>query len=184
MGFASDTEAYQLLGSIEAQDTEGLLTQTAPTVVIGGQINEAQILLTNAHRGWTNARRAWLVSWAAWGVGGSGSQTPVAEETGGTNVEVARQILPVSQGRTVYTVLLDSDNADVQIDLYNETTASTEDTYTISAVGGRETNTGTLTRTGLDSDEYSIIILISNASAPSGTGVLYSVHVIESYTST
>lgn len=184
MGFASDTETYQLLGSIEAQDTEGLLTQTAPMVVIGGQINEAQILLTNAHRGWTNARRAWLVSWAAWGVGGSGSQTIVAEEAGGTAVEVARPLLYVSQGRTAYVVLVDSEDADVEIELYNETTTTTEDTYSVAAAGGREASTGTLTRTGLDSDEYSIIIKISNAFAPTGTGQLYSVHVIESYTAT
>lgn len=182
MAFPSDTERFYLLGPGAATGDEGVFTQVNVGLVIGP--DENAVLVSNAHSNYTTGRRAFLVSVTSWGFYGSGSQTPVCEEASAVNTIQFQQVIHVSKDRMEYTYFVDSEDADWQIDLYNLTTATTEDTVTLIGSGGREHNGGPLVRTGGDSDQYVVIFWLSTTTGSPANGKLYGFHLIEQETAT
>lgn len=183
MSFPSDTERFYVVGNNGTN--AGILTQVNIGVIIGPDENAN--LVRNAHSNYTNTNRVVLFSLVTWGYyySGIGSQSPVIVGVSGMGaVEYARQILHVSPDRVNYTYYIDSQELDVQIDLWNDTTSTAEDTAVLLGAGGREWNGGLLTRTGSDSDEYHLIISLSKRSGAPTDGVLWGLHLIENETTT
>jgi hypothetical protein len=181
MSFPSDTERFYVVGNYATN--AGILTQVNVGVVIGPDENAT--LVNNAHSNYTNTNRVFLCSMVNWGHYGGGSQSPVIIGVSGMGAtESARQILHVSPGRVNYTYYIDSAGLDVQLDLWNDTTSTSEDTATLSGAGGREWNGGLLTRTGSDSDEYHLIISLAKMTGAPTDGVLWGLHLIENETTT
>lgn len=183
MSFPSDTERFYVVGPNAT--TSGVLTQVNIGVIIGP--DENAILVNNAHSNYTNSRRVFLMSLVNWGYyfSGIGSQSPVIIGVSGMGAtEYVRQVIHVSPGRVNYTYYIDSEELDVQIDLWNDTTSTSEDTAVLLGAGGREWNGGLLTRTGADTDEYHIIVSLSKRSGAPTNGVLWGLHVIENETTT
>lgn len=182
MAFPSNTDPFILLGGLAAPGDSGVYTEVYVGAIVGPDENTT--LVSNAHTNYTAGRRAVLASLVAWGHYGSGSaQTHVCSTTSGALVEVVRTPIHASPGRTAYTVRLDLDDADVEVELYNATTLSTEDTDSHSGAGGREWLDLALTRTGGDNDDYLILLRMSYASGQP-EGFLYGLHVIEDETIT
>lgn len=182
MAFPNDTDPFILLGELAAPGDSGVYTEVYVGSIVGPDENTT--LVSNAHTNYTAARRAVLASLVAWGHYGSGTaQTHVCSTTSSTYVEMARTPIHASPGRTEYTVRFDTDDADVEVELYNATTLSTEDTATHSGAGGREWYDLALTRVGADGDDYRVILRMKYATGQP-EGFLYGLHVIEDETTT
>lgn len=183
MAFPSDSAAFDHVGPYT--DEAALTAVTVGAVIGGGRDDETAKLVTNAHRNYTNGNRARLVHLSGPPSSASaGLDQPFAQTTSAPLTEVAAVPLPRAVDRTVWTLYVDAEDADCEVDIINSASGVVVTSGAVSGGASRAQGTASITvTTGLGADLHAKIKL-NALGLSSGTGYLYALRIYEDATTT
>jgi hypothetical protein len=186
VAFPSDTQHYQHLGNPASGRALG---EVNVAVTIGGATNEVDVLLQNAHRGWTQGHRATLFQLAALQADGALATLYQLDNTGSGSdsafSEVARVLLPRAEGREDFTLYYDKEEAELRVTVKNADTGSTIGSAVTTADGtGLGRLQGTLGVTISTAITTPVYLLVEAQALASEVGSVWLLRLYEDETAT
>lgn len=186
MAFTSDTQHYQHIGNPASGRAMG---EVNVGTILGGVTNEVDVLLQNAHRGWTQGHRATLFQSGALEQGGDLALLWTLDNTGSGSdsafAELARVLLPRAEGRQDFTLYYDKEEAEVRLTVKNASTGATIGSAVTTADGtGLGRLQGTLGVTISTAVSTPVYLLIEAQALASEVGSVWLLRLYEDETTT